>query len=67
MNSDAPSGSIDFGSGPSTEVEVSIRSITSIIPESNADYTFWILGGIGLVSLAFAISIIFLIQRKKIL
>jgi hypothetical protein len=65
MNSEAPSGSIDFGRGPSTEVEVSIYTMTSTPAESEVDNTHWILGGIGLVSIAFALSIFILRHRKN--
>jgi hypothetical protein len=64
MNSDAPSGRIDFGRGPSTEVEVSIRSITPAASESNIGNSNWILVGIGLVSIAFVLSVFLLKYRK---
>ena len=64
MNSNAPSGSIDFGSGPSTDVEISIRSIASTTPEPIVDNTQRILGGIGLVSVAFVVSTL-LIRHQK--
>jgi hypothetical protein len=64
LKSDAPTGSIDFGRGPSTEVEVSIHSISSTTPRPNVDNSPWILGGIGLVSIAFVLSI-FLLRHQK--
>ncbi len=65
MNSDAPSGNIDFGSGPSTEIEVSIHSTTSMPSETTTNYSYWIFGVIALGSIPFVVSVFVLRHRKE--
>ncbi|MDF1537939.1 MAG: hypothetical protein P1Q69_03460 [Candidatus Thorarchaeota archaeon] len=60
IGSNTPSGNIDFGSGPSTEVDIAIRSKPTIASGSEMN---WIIGGVTLIVATCAIGIFILRER----